>query len=199
MVVAAGCGAGSEPARPPTAVTITPPSSQGGSADAPLALDCSPLPVSVLASEPPAVGGYRVLDDAELAEVHARIKTGMRFEDKAQLAREALSEAVYDQRRAIAACFRGADAIDRNTQYMFRLSMDGTTEGTLVTTVEIERVAGVDAQRQPVLVPTKAQACVAPLLQHLELPPSDWLSQVMFLVRADFCRVRRAPEGLRPT
>lgn len=195
-----GCGAGGDQARPPASTPTTLSNARSGSAATALALDCSPVPASGLAATSPADGGYRVLDDAGVAELHARIETGTRFKQQTNRAADALSAAVFDQRDAVAACFRAADPIDRNTQYLFRLSLNGTTGGTLVSNVDIQRVADVDPQGQPVLVPTRAQAqaCVARLLQHLELPPSDWLSQLVFFVRADFCRARPTSEVPRP-
>ena len=131
----------------------------------------------------------RLPDDAALLTLKNAIDAGGQPEpQRAGTSFEGLSQALGDSYDDVRRCMAAADRIEPSLQYSLEVKMYGRRGvGTYVTGVQLKRLGGWIDDRSPELVPTTAEACVARLFSHLDLPGSAGSTMMVMIVRYDGC------------
>jgi hypothetical protein len=81
-----------------------------------------------------------------------------------------------------------ADGAHADVHYELRVGLNSNSVATLITSVSLQRIDGMDSDRTPKLATTAAEPCVRDLLARLVLPPGHLgIGESMTVVRQDFC------------
>jgi hypothetical protein len=185
LVVFAGCYSQDEsppPARP------APKHASASAGDVP-ELTCSHPAPPALRGVDPQQGGFRLLEtDAEVEAVRNAMQSGTGAPSSASSRRPPALWAAFDELRAsIQYCMVEADGNHPALEYELRFSITGNSIASLIEHVHLLRITDTNVLLSSPLVTSQAEACVAQLLTHVELPPGDSIDSTVTSFRQDFC------------
>jgi hypothetical protein len=149
-------------------------------------------PASLESRRAPADGGYRRLDDPARntlrGEIAAHPAEGTATLD-ARGVFDALDAALHDLRSELNECLRQARA-KPGQHFTLRVRVVGASAiGSLADKVEVKQLAAQPAV-EVLEVPTPAEACIAQILELVELPPSPGTCELAKMLTYDECLTR---------